>query len=154
MTSKDHADLPISTTHPFKPTLAFYLHTSKSTRAVLDLTPQLLPVHPSSLTPFLSHDIIDRAKTLHISSDAPAPIFTLHKENLLGTHLIVKDGEGVQVGEWRSPVLNYGTTTIKFPASSEHSETDIQVKPVGVFRRAEVCSPFFLIIHILIHPFF
>jgi hypothetical protein len=69
---KDLASLPYSTAHPFIPTLAYYIYSSKKHyKSVVNLTNHLLPLSESDVSPFLSGEVLERAKTLHISADAP-----------------------------------------------------------------------------------
>jgi hypothetical protein len=43
----------------------------------------------------------------------------------------------MHLASWESPILALGTATISFPDGSSHSRHPIEVKPLGVGRRAE-----------------
>lgn len=137
---KDLTSFPYSNARPFTPTIAYYIH-NRQKHYKLWSTSQ--PTFSPSLNPTSPHfsraRVLGRAKTLHISADAPPAIYDLHKENLFGTRLIVKDGTGTDVAEWQSPVVSYGKTAFSFPQNSEHSTEGFVIKTVELGRRAEVC---------------
>lgn len=70
-------------------------------------------------------------------STAPNTVFTLKKGNLVSTHLTVADKDGNHIADWKSPILSMGKATLTFPDESEHSSHPIEIKPLGVGRRAE-----------------
>jgi hypothetical protein len=157
-------NIPVSTTSQLLPNRAYYLLHHKNTTSILDLTPHINTLY----TP--SHGLsLLAASNLATSSGEPFPgvIYTLKKENIFGTHFTAKDDKGIEVAEWKSPILSLhkGETRITFLHPDEHhflasgngmmtpivedvrSETEhrevpgemVQVRPAGVGRRAEVC---------------
>lgn len=78
-----------------------------------------------------------KAKQITSSPPLPEIVFTFKKENLPGSHLTVSDKAGNHVADWKSPILSMGTTTLTFPNGSKHSSHPIEIKPLGVGRRAE-----------------
>ncbi|KUJ17678.1 uncharacterized protein LY89DRAFT_58922 [Mollisia scopiformis] len=154
--------IPISIDSQLTPTKAYYLLHHKHTTSVLSLTPHL----PTLYTPTEGLSLI-AASNLATSSGEPFPpvLYTLKKENLFGTHFTAKDDKGIEVAEWKSPILSLhmGTTQITFLHPDQHSDEStltpipsgmqieatptvehhevngemVQVRPVGVGRRAE-----------------
>ena len=132
--------IPLDLSTPLSPTHAFFITQTKHQTFILDLTPSL-----SSLFSLPSINLT-AATNLATASPSPPTIYTLRKENLLGTHLSVKDGEEKGVAEWKSPILSLhmGRTTVTFH-HNEREET-VEIKPTSVGRRSEVCWIFFVLI--------
>jgi len=117
--------IPVSTEWEFSPSRAFYLKHQKHDASIVDLTPDLAKVFESTLTPSLN---LTAAQDLLIpalnKTSTPQVIYTIHKENLLGTHMVVKDAEKKEVAEWKIPILtlHMGRTTITFLHPERHQE--------------------------------
>jgi hypothetical protein len=127
--------VPIDHSKPLTPTHALSItHTKHHTIIIQDLTPSI-----SSL--FSSKDglAIEEATKLIDATPAPPTLYTLKKENLLGTHLTVHDKEGKEVAEWKNPILSFraGKVTIKF--LGEQEQKTVEVNPIGHERISEVC---------------
>ncbi|KAF8848526.1 hypothetical protein BDZ45DRAFT_681159 [Acephala macrosclerotiorum] len=158
-------NIPISVDSELSPTRAFYLLHHKHETSILDLTSDLVKLFTPAATPILN---LVAAKNLatSASSETPYPpvLYTLHKQNLFGTHLKVKDVDQKEVAEWKSPIisLHMGRTTITFLHPDRHQEATsveegvqrveevtpqreqrevggetVQVTPTGLGRRAE-----------------
>jgi hypothetical protein len=135
---------PLSDAH-FTPTLAYYIQPTKSsTKPVLNLTTQLLPLpDPSTSAPptFIPEDVLARAKSIATCSTAAQTlIYVLHKDNLLGTHYTAQDRDGIQIAESQGGIIDWGRTTFKFPDGSQHGE-GFEMKTVAFGRKAKVLSP-------------
>lgn len=127
--------VPIDHSNPLKPTHALSItHTKHKTIIVQDLSP--------SLSSLFTKDglVIEEATKLIDATPAPPTLYTVKKENLLGTHLTVHDKEGKEVAEWNNPILTLhaGQVTIKF--LGEQDQNTVTVKPVSHERLSEVCS--------------
>jgi hypothetical protein len=132
--------IPLDLSTPLSPTYAFFITQTKHQTFILDLTPSLSSLFsPPSIN-------LTAATNLATASPFPPTIYTLRKENLLGTHLSVKDGEGKDVAEWKSPILSLhmGRTTVTF--HHDEREETVEIKPISVGRRSEVCWIFFVLI--------
>ena len=102
----------------------------------MDLRTQLnAPYSPAT---GLSDDFLNEGKKhANTSSSPPKPLYSLKKENILGSKISVKDGEGTNVAEWSNPITSLGKNKFTFLAESPHSSHDIEIKSLGVGRRAE-----------------
>jgi len=126
--------IPIDTTAPLSPTHAFHIQYIKSSISILDLSPHLATIFSSEEGPSFE-------KAQALTTPSAPPVYTLKKNNLLGTHVSVTSGEGKDIAEWRSPIisLKMGTTAIKILPSELNGEAEnVEIKPVGIGRRAEV----------------
>jgi len=124
--------VPIDHSNPLKPTHALSItHTKHKTIIVQDLSP--------SLSSLFTKDglVIEEATKLIDATPAPPTLYTVKKENLLGTHLTVHDKEGKEVAEWNNPILTLhaGQVTIKF--LGEQDQNTVTVKPVSHERLSE-----------------
>ncbi|KAH7327463.1 hypothetical protein BKA65DRAFT_510647 [Rhexocercosporidium sp. MPI-PUGE-AT-0058] len=107
-TSPTTATLHPTTRHPHTlpqtPTHAYLItHTQKAAKKdteIHDLSAQISAVYSASTGPSLSD------ATSQVALNLTLPIYTLHKDNLLGTHFTLRDGEGTQVAEWRNPIAS------------------------------------------------
>jgi len=123
--------VPIDHSNPLKPTHALSItHTKHKTIIIQDLSPSL----PSLFT--TNGLVIDEATKLIDATPAPPTLYTLKKENLLGTHLTVHDKEGKEIAEWNNPILTLhaGKITIKFLGEEPNTVT---VKPLSHERVSE-----------------
>jgi hypothetical protein len=91
-------------TLPQTPTHAYLItHTQKAAKKdteIHDLSSQISAVYSASAGPSLSD------ATSQVASNPTPPVYTLHKDNLLGTHFTLRDGEGTEVAEWKNPVAS------------------------------------------------
>jgi hypothetical protein len=135
--SKTAAEIvPIDTHTPLAPTRALSItHTKHHTILIQDLTPSL-----SSLFSPSTGLAIEEATKLIDGTPAPPTLYTLKKENLLGSHMTVHDNEGKEVAEWKNPILSLhaGKITIKF-LDAEVGQKMVEVNPIGHDRISEVC---------------
>jgi hypothetical protein len=128
--------VPLDTHKPLTPTHALSItHTKHHTILVQDLTPSL-----SSLFSPSTGLAIEEATKLIDGTPAPPTLYTLKKENLLGSHMKVHDKEGKEVAEWRTPILSLHASkvTIKF-LDGEVDQKTVVVNPIGHDRISEVC---------------
>jgi hypothetical protein len=126
--------VPIDHSKPLTPTHALSItHTKHHTIIIQDLTPSL-----STLFSAKDGLAIDEATKLIDATPAPPTLYTLKKENLLGTHLTVHDKDGKEVAEWKNPILSFhaGKVTIKF--LGEQEQKIVEVNPIGHERISEV----------------
>ncbi|CZR56410.1 uncharacterized protein PAC_06298 [Phialocephala subalpina] len=123
-------NIPLSMDSELSPTRAFYLLHHKHDTSILDLTSDLVKLFSPTASPSLN---LVAAKNLatFASSETPYPpiLYTLHKENLFGTHLRVRDVDQKEVAEWKSPIisLHMGQTTIKFLHPERHQDAVVPV---------------------------
>jgi hypothetical protein len=133
--------VPLDTQTPLAPTHALSItHTKHHTILIQDLTPFL-----SSLFSPSTGLAIEEATKLIDGTPAPPTLYTLKKENLLGSHMTVHDKEGKEVAEWKNPILSLhaGKVTIKF-LDGEAGQKTVEVNSIGHDRISEVCLfPFF-----------
>lgn len=133
--SKTAAEIvPIDTHTPLAPTHALSItHTKHHTILIQDLTPSL-----SSLFSPSTGLAIEEATKLIDGTPAPPTLYTLKKENLLGSHMTVHDNEGKEVAEWKNPILSLhaGKVTIKF-LDAEVGQKMVEVNPIGHDRISE-----------------
>jgi hypothetical protein len=126
--------VPIDTSHSLKPTSALSItHTKHHTIIVQDLT--------SSLDTFFSQSSgLSLESATHLLSTTPAPptLYTLKRENLLGTHLTVKDREGKELAEWKNPILSLHAAKIAIKFLGEEGEKTVVVNPISHERVSEV----------------
>jgi hypothetical protein len=125
--------VPIDHSKPLTPTHALSItHTKHHTIIIQDLTPSL-----STLFSAKDGLAIDEATKLIDATPAPPTLYTLKKENLLGTHLTVHDKDGKEVAEWKNPILSFhaGKVTIKF--LGEQEQKIVEVNPIGHERISE-----------------
>jgi hypothetical protein len=87
--------------HPLAPTHALFLTHNKDSTFVLDLTPSLGSLYfPPEDTDAAKKEFglaLTVATTVAKVSPAPPTIYTVKKENLVGTKFIVKDGACTQL---------------------------------------------------------
>jgi hypothetical protein len=126
--------IPLDLSSSLTPTRALFItHSNHQILLILDLTPSLTSIYtPEGLS-------LDVAANLATATPLPPVIYKLKKENLLGTHLSVRDGEGKEVAEWESPILSFhmGRTTVKFLDGEAEGET-LEIQPTGFGRRSQV----------------
>jgi hypothetical protein len=128
--------VPMDTHKPLTPTHAVSItHTKHHTILIQDLTPSL-----SSLFSPSTGLAIEEATKLIDATPAPPTLFTIKKENLLGSHMTVHDKEGKEVAEWKNPILSLhaAKVTIKF-LNGEVGQKTVEVNPIGHDRISEVC---------------
>lgn len=131
------AKIPVDESSPLKPTHAFYITHQKHQIQVQSLTEHLSDLYTREKGPNLhaARDLIEVA-------NPPAVSYTLKKENLFGSHVIAKDGDGKEVAEWKHPIwtLKAGLTIIKFLPGSEgpdSKEEEVKIQLAGSGRKAE-----------------
>jgi hypothetical protein len=133
--------VPIDTSKPLKPTHALSItHTKHHTIIIQDLSP--------SLSSLYSKDglAIEEATKLVDATPAPPTLFTIKKENLLGTHLTVHDQEGKEVAEWKNPILSLHASKVTIKFLGEQEQKTVEVNPIGHDKISEVCfHPLFLL---------
>jgi hypothetical protein len=108
---------------------------TKGVIEVLNLTPHLLESY--NVDTDISPEFLKEAKQITFPPPLSEIVFTFKKENLTGSHLTASGKGGNHVTDWKSPILSMGTTTLTFQNGSEHSSHPIEIKPLGVGRRAE-----------------
>lgn len=119
--------VPIDTSKPLTPTHALsIIHTKHHTILIQELTPHLPELFTAT-----SNLSLEAGQKLIESTPAPPNLFTLKKENLLGTHLTVHDKEGKEVAEWRNPVLSLHAAKITIKFLDGEGEKAVEVIPVG-----------------------
>jgi hypothetical protein len=126
--------VPLDTQTPLAPTHALSItHTKHHTILIQDLTPFL-----SSLFSPSTGLAIEEATKLIDGTPAPPTLYTLKKENLLGSHMTVHDKEGKEVAEWKNPILSLhaGKVTIKF-LDGEAGQKTVEVNSIGHDRISE-----------------
>lgn len=124
--------IPVDNT-PLAPTNAYFVSHGSSQNPISDLTSSLVSVYTSS------GPALEAATTLATSTPAPPRLFTIKKENLIGSHFSVKDNDGEQIAEWKCPMLSMhmGRTTLTFLGREEERGT-LEMKPTGFGRKTEV----------------
>jgi hypothetical protein len=130
-------DMPVDEAITLRPTRILYIVPQSGwarDTMILDLTAQLHASYPDNLSP----EFKASAKRLASSTPPIAPIFTLTRAHWYSSsRLTVTDTAGAQLAEWHSPLMAYGVTRIRFPADSPHCGHALDVKPLGVGRRAQ-----------------
>ena len=126
--------VPIDTSKPLTPTHALSItHTKHHTILIQELTPHLAELFTATAN--LS---LEEAQKLIETTPAPPTLFTLKKENLLGTHLTVHDKEGKQVAEWKNPILNFHAAKIAIKFLNGQGEKVVEVIPIADEKISEV----------------
>lgn len=141
---KEAESVPIDTHKPLTPTHALSItHTKHGQIIIQDLTPSL----PSLFSPSTGLAVEEATKLID-GTPAPPTLYTLKKENFLGTHMTVHDKEGKEIAEWKNPILSLhaGKVTIKF-LDGEVGQKLVEVNPIGHDAISEVCLLPFLIIY-------
>lgn len=115
-TSSPMASAPAASVHPIiphpvstlprTPTHAYLIiHTQKGTSKdtqIHDLSPSISTIY-SPVTGFS----LPTATSLVTSTPTPTtPLYTLHKDNILGTQFSLHDVSGVEIAEWKNPVAS------------------------------------------------
>jgi len=124
--------VPIDHSKPLKPTHALAItHTKHHTIIIQDLSPSLPSLYSKEGL------AVEEATRLVDATPAPPVLYTLKKESLLGSHLIVNDKDGKEVAEWKNPILSLhaGKVTIKF--LGEQEQKTVEVNPIGHDRISE-----------------
>jgi hypothetical protein len=130
--------VPIDTSKPLTPTHALSItHTKHHTILIQELTSHLAELFTAT-----SNLSLEEAQKLIEATPAPPTLFTLKKENLLGTHLTVHDKEGKEVAEWRNPVLNLHAAKITIKFLDGQGEKAVEVIPIVDEKISEVRYPF------------
>jgi len=130
--------VPVDVHQPLTPTHALSItHTKHGQIIIQDLTSSL----PTLFAPKTGIAIEEATKIVD-GTPAPPVLYTLKKENFLGTHLTVNDKEGKEVAEWKNPILSFhaNKVTIKFLGDAEQKTVD--VTPIGHDKISEVCPSF------------
>jgi len=123
----------IDTSKPLTPTHALSItHTKQHTILIQDLTPHLPELFTAT-----SNLSLEAAQKLIEANPAPPILFTLKKENLLGTHLTVHDKEGKEVAEWKSPFLNLHAAKITIKFLDGQGEKAVDVIPLVTEKISE-----------------
>jgi hypothetical protein len=124
----------IDKSHSLTPTHALSItHTKHHTIIIQDLTPSL-----SSIFSPASGLSLDVATKLVSTDPAPPTLYTLKKENLLGTHLTVKNREGKEVADWKNPILSLHAAKVTIKFLGEEGEKTVVVNPIRTENISEV----------------
>jgi len=127
--------VPVDVRQPLKPTHALSItHTKHGQIIIQDLTSSL-PILFAPTTGLA----IEAATKLINATPAPPVLYTLKKENLLGTHLTATDKEGKEVAEWKNPILSFHASKVSIKFLGEEQKT-VDVNPIGHDKISEVCS--------------
>ena len=145
--------IPLDPSYILEPTHALFLTHNKDSIFILDLTNSLSSLYFPPKTDGEGKDFalaLSVATTVASSTPAPATVWTVKRENLVGTRFVVKDGEGKEVAEWKCPILSLhmGRATVKFlsgaGAGEEKSVVDVESTGFGRKSEVSVCSPQFV----------
>jgi len=131
---KKSEDFALSTTGVFNPTKFLYISATNNFLnhvAVYDLTS--LPNHKYTS---LSDTYVAEAKSLAESISSYSAIFTLDRAHWYSTRTSITK-EGSNVAGINAPLTAFGMRKFTFPSESPHSSHAIEMKPVGIGRRAE-----------------
>jgi hypothetical protein len=138
--------IPIDPDHPLNPTHALFLTHNKDLTSILDFSSSLSSLYfpPSEGNGDEGKKefglALSVAATVATVSPAPPIVYTVKRENLVGTRFTVKDGKGKEVAEWKCPILSLhmGRATVKF-LTGEQAGGIVEVESTGFGRKAEVC---------------
>jgi len=118
--------IPVDVRQPLKPTRALSItHTKHGQIIIQDLTSSL----PTLFAPTTGL-AIEAATKLIDATPVPPVLYTLKKENLLGTHLTATDKEGKVVAEWKNPILSFHASKVSIKFLGEEQKT-VDVNPIG-----------------------
>jgi hypothetical protein len=132
---KKPEDFPTDERASFTPTKIFYIRAPKNFSG--DVTTHDVTSLTTDTYDGLSGSYIDTVKALSHGLLAETADYTFKRKSFLHTHTHVFSTTGLRVAEISAPVFAFGARTFVFPKSSAHSSHAIEMKPVGVARRAE-----------------
>ena len=115
------ANYPINVDEPLRPTKTFYYNKNSGfalSLSVYDITERVSSSEALSL---------EEAKTA--VSDQP-PILNIHQDSWSTRIFRVVDSTGARVAEASGPLLDFGHWKLTFPTESEHSDHEIELRPV------------------------
>lgn len=132
---KKPEDFPLDESKKLNPNNAFFIKTSSgitSDAAVYDLTDVIERKYDG-----MSSEYIHEADVLAQNAAATHPAFELTKQKFYKRKATVTDESHAEVAGISAPVLSLDLVKFTFPQGSPHSSHDIEMKPVGMGRRAE-----------------
>ena len=122
----------------------------KPVMASIDHSYTLKPTHALSITHtkhhiILVHDLsasltdlfspkdgisLDNASKFVAATLAPKMVYTIKKENLLGTHLTARDEAEKEVAEWKNPLLSLYATKVVIKFLDGEEQTNVELDPI------------------------
>lgn len=83
----------------------------------------------------MSAQYIHEVETLAKDVDTSLTVFELKRQKFYKRQTTVTDESHTEVAGFSAPVMKLGLVTFSFPKDSPHCSHDIEMKPVGAFRR-------------------
>jgi hypothetical protein len=120
----------------FSPSVCFYIHQTFGLSH--DIQVKNVTNRLSQQQERLPADVTDEFSNLAVASaENIEPTLLVKRESLFSARMKVMDSHRRVVAELNSSIFSLGTAKIEYPAASNHSSHNLEIKPVGLFRRAQ-----------------
>jgi hypothetical protein len=131
---KKPEEFPTDESASLKPNKIIYIYAPKQfSRGIIihDVTTLMKRTYAG-----LTDEYIDEVKSLAKDLKPESAVYTFKKKHWLSSNSIIRDVHKTQIAELSAPLIALGTRKFIFPNGSPHASHQIEMRQVGIRRRA------------------